>query len=128
MKHLLTTALLAAALLAGMPTSAQTLRWASQGDPMTMDPHAQNEGLTNSMNQQVYERLVGRDRQLAIVPALATDWQQVSPWLAQRRVWADVGIPASRAAASKAVVNKCFMAVVSWLSDGHPATGRAGSG
>ena len=84
MKQLLTTArlaaaLLAAALLAGMPAAAQTLRWASQGDPMTMDPHAQNEGLTNSMNQQVYERLVGRDRQLAIVPGLATDWQQVSP-------------------------------------------------
>jgi len=79
MKRLLNTALLAAALLGGLPASAQTLRWASQGDPMTMDPHAQNEGLTNSMNQQVYERLVGRDRQLAIVPGLATDWQQVAP-------------------------------------------------
>ena len=75
------TALLAAVLLAATPTWAQTLRWSSQGDPMTMDPHAQNEGLTNSMNQQVYERLVGRDRQLAIVPGLATEWQQVSPLL-----------------------------------------------
>ncbi len=81
MNRLLHTALLAAVLLAATPTWAQTLRWASQGDPMTMDPHAQNEGLTNSMNQQVYERLVGRDRQLAIVPGLATEWQQVSPLL-----------------------------------------------
>ena len=41
---------------------AQTLRWASQGDPQTMDPHSQNESLTNSMNGQVYETLVNRDK------------------------------------------------------------------
>jgi peptide/nickel transport system substrate-binding protein len=64
---------------AATPAGAQTLRWASQGDPLTMDPHAQNEGLTNSMNGQVYETLVGRDRQLGIVPALATSWQQTGP-------------------------------------------------
>ena len=58
---------------------AQTLRWASQGDPLTMDPHAQNEGLTNSMNGQVYEKLVKRDRLLGIGPALATSWQQTGP-------------------------------------------------
>ncbi len=81
MKQLLTAACLAALLLAATPVHAQTLRWASQGDPMTMDPHAQNEGLTNSMNQQVYERLVERDKQLVIVPGLATEWQQVSPLL-----------------------------------------------
>ncbi|MEO5735587.1 MAG: ABC transporter substrate-binding protein [Rubrivivax sp.] len=60
---------------------AQTLRWASQGDPLTMDPHAQNEGLTNSMNGQVYEKLVKRDRQLNLRPGLALSWQQVSPLL-----------------------------------------------
>jgi peptide/nickel transport system substrate-binding protein len=83
MHRLLKSVLLWAALLAavGIPLQAlaQTLRWSSQGDPMTMDPHAQNEGLTNSVNEQVYERLVERDKQLAIVPALATEWQQVSP-------------------------------------------------
>ena len=41
---------------------AQTLRWASQGDPQTMDPHSQNESMTNMMNGQVYERLIRRDR------------------------------------------------------------------
>ena len=74
--------LAAAVLLAGAgltPVQAQTLRWASQGDPMTMDPHSQNEGLTNSINQQVYERLVTRDRKLAIVPGLAVSWSQPSP-------------------------------------------------
>ena len=58
---------------------AQTLRWSSQGDPQTMDPYSQNEGLTNTFNGQVYEFLVARDRQLAIVPALATEWKQDGP-------------------------------------------------
>ena len=71
---------LAGALLASA-AQAQTLRWASQGDPQTMDPHSQNESMTNMMNGQVYERLTSRDRQLAIVPSLATEWQQVSSLL-----------------------------------------------
>jgi len=83
MKHMLKHGLLIAALSAGLLSAtavhAQTLRWASQGDPMTMDPHSQNEGLTNSMNQQVYERLVDRDRKLNIVPGLASEWQQTAP-------------------------------------------------
>ena len=75
------SALLAAALACAGPATAQTLRWASQGDAQTMDPHSQNELLTNSMNAQVYEKLVNRDKQLGIGPALATEWQQVSPTL-----------------------------------------------
>ena len=58
---------------------AQTLRWASQGDAQTMDPHSQNELLTNSINGQVYDTLVMRDKQLGLVPALATEWTQVDP-------------------------------------------------
>ncbi|HEX7439701.1 MAG TPA: ABC transporter substrate-binding protein [Caldimonas sp.] len=79
MKRLLSAALVAALGMAG--AQAQTLRWASQGDPQTMDPHSQNESGTNMMNGQVYERLTNRDRQLKIVPGLATEWQQVSPLL-----------------------------------------------
>ncbi|MFM9916325.1 MAG: ABC transporter substrate-binding protein [Rhizobacter sp.] len=59
--------------------SAQTLRWASQGDPQTMDPHSQNELLTNNLNGQVYESLVNRDRRLELVPVLAVSWQQSGP-------------------------------------------------
>lgn len=81
MTKFLASALLAAALAVALPVSAQTLRWASQGDAQTMDPHSQNELLTNSMNAQVYEKLVNRDKQLGIGPALATEWQQVSPTL-----------------------------------------------
>jgi peptide/nickel transport system substrate-binding protein len=78
---------LASALVVGSAAHAQTLRWASQGDPQTMDPHSQNESMTNMMNGQVYERLTSRDRNLKIVPGLATEWLQVSPlvWRARLR-------------------------------------------
>ena len=66
--------------LAVSPASfAQTLRWASQGDPQTMDPHSQNEGLTNAINGQVYETLLKRDKQLNLVASLATEWTQTGP-------------------------------------------------
>ena len=71
--------LAAAALATTGIAQAQTLRWASQGDPQTMDPHSQNEGLTNAMNGQVYEYLIGRDKQLNLVPQLATEWKQTGP-------------------------------------------------
>ncbi|MBE2242049.1 MAG: ABC transporter substrate-binding protein [Burkholderiaceae bacterium] len=74
------SALLGAAMaLASGIAQAQTLRWASQGDPQTMDPHSQNEQLTNAMNGQVYEFLIARDRQLNLVPQLATEWKQTTP-------------------------------------------------
>jgi peptide/nickel transport system substrate-binding protein len=80
MKSLLPSGLLAAALALGAAAApAQTLRWASQGDPQTMDPHSQNESMTNMMNGQVYEGLIGRDKKLGLAPALATEWTQLSP-------------------------------------------------
>ena len=75
----LATVLLAVGLAAA--ANAQTLRWSSQGDAQTMDPHSQNELLTNSINGQVYETLVARDKQLNIVAGLATEWTQVTPTL-----------------------------------------------
>ena len=79
MKRFLLGGLLAAAVGLGAAAHAQTFRFASQGDPQTMDPHSQNESFTNSVNQQVYEYLIHRDRQLNFVPGLATSWEQVSP-------------------------------------------------
>jgi peptide/nickel transport system substrate-binding protein len=79
MKRLLLSAALVALIATAVPAAAQTLRWASQGDPQTMDPHSQNESMTNMMNGQVYEKLVSRDRKLGIVPSLATSWEQTGP-------------------------------------------------
>jgi peptide/nickel transport system substrate-binding protein len=77
MKRFFITAIAAAAF--AMTAQAQTLRFASQGDPQTLDPYSQNESFTNSVNSQVYEYLVNRDKQLNLVPGLATSWEQVSP-------------------------------------------------
>lgn len=79
MTRLLAPLVLVAALAAAGAAHAQTLRWSSHGDPQTMDPHSQNEQMTNMMNGQVYERLTSRDKQLNIVPGLASEWTQVSP-------------------------------------------------
>jgi peptide/nickel transport system substrate-binding protein len=78
-KRLFTAGLIAAAVGLCAAVQAQTLRFASQGDPQTMDPYSQNESFTNSVNERVYEYLVQRDKQLNIVPALAVSWEQLSP-------------------------------------------------
>ena len=61
MKRFFLSGLAIAAVGLGAAAQAQTLRFASQGDPQTMDPHSQNESFTNSVNQQVYEYLIHRD-------------------------------------------------------------------
>ena len=68
-----------AALLFAATAPAQTLRWASQGDLQTADPHSQNESMTNMMNGQVYEKLVRRNKDLSIGPGLATEWSNPDP-------------------------------------------------
>jgi peptide/nickel transport system substrate-binding protein len=65
------------ALVVNFQLHAQTLKWSSQGDIQTLDPHSQNELLTNSVNGQVYESLLRRDKQLNLVPALAASWRQL---------------------------------------------------
>jgi len=79
MFKLASAAALTLALALAPSLEAKTLRWASKGDPQTADPHSQNEALTNLFSQQVYDTLVTRDKQLGIVPGLASSWTQVSP-------------------------------------------------
>ena len=55
------------------------LRWASAGDPLTMDPYSQNENLTNNINNLIYDTLVMRDKDLKVIPGLATSWEQLNP-------------------------------------------------
>jgi len=68
---------LAAAFAAG--ASAATLRWSSAGDPQTSDPYSQNDSLTNLFSSQIHDTLVRRDKQLRIVPGLATAWTRSGP-------------------------------------------------
>ena len=71
-------ALVLAAVSAGN-ASAKTLRWSSAGDPQTSDPYSQNDSLTNLFSSQIHDTLVRRDKQLRIVPGLATAWTRSGP-------------------------------------------------
>lgn len=68
------------ALITGMTAVADaqtTLRWASQGDALTFDPHAQNHGPTSTQTKQVYEPLVNRAADQTMEPGLATEWAPI---------------------------------------------------
>ncbi len=75
----LAATLVAAAMATMGAASAQTIRIGNQGDALSMDPHSLNESLQLSVTGNVYEPLVTRDKDLKLVPALATSWRQTSP-------------------------------------------------
>src|SRR6476620_2693304 len=64
---------------ATVPASAQTLRYANQGDLKSLDPYTLNETTTHSHLGHVFEGLVARDRDLKIIPALAESWEIPEP-------------------------------------------------
>ncbi|MCX8004329.1 MAG: ABC transporter substrate-binding protein [Burkholderiaceae bacterium] len=66
------------ALVAGA-AAANTFRFANQGDALSMDPHSLNESLQLNFTGNIYEPLVGRGKNLELVPLLATDWKQTAP-------------------------------------------------
>ncbi len=66
-----------AAVLVGA-AEARTVTWARSGDSLTLDPHAQNEGVTHALAHQIYEPLIIRDNQGKPLPALAESWQLTS--------------------------------------------------
>src|SRR5882672_9850446 len=69
------------ALLAIIATSgeAKTFRWANDGDPTTMDPHARSDLFVTSFDMNMYEPLIRRDRNLKLEGALATEWSNINP-------------------------------------------------
>ena len=72
-------ALLLAGSLAVFPLAAKTLRYASGFDPQSMDPHGLALQYQTRVTSQIYESLVGRDRNFAIEPALAVSWERTGP-------------------------------------------------
>jgi peptide/nickel transport system substrate-binding protein len=76
---LLTAATLTVAAVAISPASAQTLRYANQGDLKSLDPYTLNETTTHAHLGQVYEGLIARDKDLKIIPALAESWETPEP-------------------------------------------------
>ena len=78
-KKMLASAVLAALSATVVVANAQTIRIANQGDALSMDPHSLNESLQLSVTGNVYEPLVGRNKDLSLAPALATAWKQTAP-------------------------------------------------
>src|SRR5438309_1801053 len=62
-----------------VPVSAQTLRYANQGDLKSLDPYTLKESTTIAHHAHVYEGLVARDKELKLVPALAESWETPEP-------------------------------------------------
>src|SRR5579864_7872951 len=67
------------AVLAMSPASSQTLRYANQGTLKSLDPYSFKETTTIAHHAHVYEGLVGRDKDLKLVPALAESWETPEP-------------------------------------------------
>ncbi len=61
------------------PASAQTLRYANQGDLKSLDPYTLRETTTIAHHGHVYEGLTARDKDLKIVPGLAESWETPEP-------------------------------------------------
>ena len=59
--------------------NAKTIRIGNQGDALSLDPHSLNESLQLSVTGNVYEPLVGRNKDLSLAPSLATSWTQPTP-------------------------------------------------
>lgn len=57
-------------------SAAKSLRYATQDEPQTLDPHSANLAVTNRLLSNVYEGLVGRDKNYKVVPWLAVSWSQ----------------------------------------------------
>ena len=72
-------ALLALFLALASSAGAKTFRWASQGDAATLDPHAQNENVTNQISLLAYESLLQYDKQMKLTPTLAVSWENPDP-------------------------------------------------
>jgi peptide/nickel transport system substrate-binding protein len=53
---------------------ARTLRYATQDEPQTLDPHSASLAVTTRLLSNVYEGLVGRDKDFRLVPCLAESW------------------------------------------------------
>ena len=64
---------------AAMPASAQTLRYANQGDLKSLDPYTLRETTTIAHHAHIYEGLVTRDKDLKTIPALAESWETPEP-------------------------------------------------
>lgn len=70
-------AISALSILLSAAAGARTVTWVRDGDALTIDPHAANEGPTHTLNHHIYEPLVARDAQGKTRAALALSWRRL---------------------------------------------------
>jgi peptide/nickel transport system substrate-binding protein len=78
-QNLLAAACASMVAFAVSPASRQMLRYANQGELKSLDPYTLKETTTIAHHAHVYEGLIGRDKDLKIVPALAESWETLDP-------------------------------------------------
>ena len=78
-QNLLAAACASIVAFAISPASSQVLRYANQGELKSLDPYTLKETTTIAHHAHVYEGLIGRDRDLKIIPALAESWETLDP-------------------------------------------------
>jgi peptide/nickel transport system substrate-binding protein len=49
------------------------------GEPTSLDPQFRDDGNERAINDNVFETLIARDRDMKLVPGLAEKWEQVNP-------------------------------------------------
>lgn len=69
----------AIAALVGSSAIAETIRWGAPRDIVSLDPYSYGDSYTINFLNHIYEGLVRYNRDLEIEPALATEWEIVSP-------------------------------------------------
>ncbi len=80
MRHVLKfVAFLVVLLLGAGSVQAKQFRYAYRVDPASLDPHALAETFTLSWLVKIYEPLIGRGKNLELVPALVLKWEQPDP-------------------------------------------------
>ena len=60
-------------------SQAVTVRFANQGDVLSLDPHSLNEAVQLAFLNNVFEALVTRGKDLKVTASLAKDWRLKSP-------------------------------------------------
>ena len=118
-RWILTTALaLALAVGVSAAEAKNTLRWSSQGDALTADPHAQNEGPTNSSSLNIYDPLIRRNAKAELEPSLALSWKVVNPttWEFKLRPGVKSLAVAQDRGVEKQFIENCGAAVAPWRS------------
>src|SRR6202795_535450 len=78
-QSLLAATLVSILAFAVAPASAQTLRYANQGDLKSLDPYTLKETTTIAHHGHVYLGLVARDQRLKIIPSHAESWATPEP-------------------------------------------------